>query len=317
VETALWLTSYLKLFWYVRGHHLEALDRLLSTLGRADATEPTLARAKALTTAGYLCITLNDYADGRALLEEALDIRRVHGHKTEIADTLSNLGMCAGLQDDHDAARGFLAESLAIWHELANDYETGVAHHFLGEVHWLQGNHEAANDNFTASVKLLRAIGDKIVFAIPLRRLGQLALRDGDTAGAYYAFLESLNHNHDLYDQRGMSACLAAFAALTIYQNRASDGVRLLSTADAVLKAMGASLLPVDRLEFSRTVERAKLQLDEAAYEAAWSEGQAASLKDAIAFVTQYGGKTPPSPPARFASHSEKHLMGEGGDSRN
>jgi predicted ATPase len=287
-ENALWLISYLRLFWYVRGHHFEALDRLLSTLGRADTTPPTLARAKALTTAGYLCIALNDYADGRALLEEALTIRRASGQEADVAETLSHLGMCAGLQDDHESAKRFLGEALIIWRSLDNYYEMGAVHHLLGEVCWLQDDYEDARQNFIESERFLRAIGDKIVFAIPVRRLGQLALRDGEPDRAYPAFIESLNHNHDLYDQRGMSACLAAFAGLAMFQGRVTDAIRLLSAVNAVLTSMGATLLPVDRLEYSRMIEKARAQLDEAAYNKAWTGGQSLSLDNAIEFVNQY-----------------------------
>jgi hypothetical protein len=53
---------------------------------------------------------------------------------------------------------------------------------------------------------------------------------------------------------------------------------------------MGIGQQPADRLEVDRYVVDVRAQLDEAAFEAAWAEGQAMSLEEAVIYAL--GGNT-------------------------
>ena len=64
---------------------------------------------------------------------------------------------------------------------------------------------------------------------------------------------------------------------------------RLAGVATALRRSLGSALPPVDREGHERYLAAARAHLDEAAWEAAWAEGRAMPLEQAIAYALEEG----------------------------
>jgi hypothetical protein len=82
-----------------------------------------------------------------------------------------------------------------------------------------------------------------------------------------------------------MARSLEEFAGLAGRQGQWERAVRLLGAAEAVVQTLGRSLPVAMSEEYQRTVEGARSALGEAAFAAAWAEGRALTLDDAIVFA--------------------------------
>jgi hypothetical protein len=72
--------------------------------------------------------------------------------------------------------------------------------------------------------------------------------------------------------------------------------VQLCGAAAALREALGAPLAPNRREEWERELGAARAALGEAAFAAAWAEGQALPLEDAITLALQDGHDGPSGP---------------------
>jgi len=61
---------------------------------------------------------------------------------------------------------------------------------------------------------------------------------------------------------------------------------RLLGAADAQVQALHMIMLPVDHVEYWRSLEVARKALDSDEFDRAWAEGQATALTQAIIFAS-------------------------------
>ena len=65
---------------------------------------------------------------------------------------------------------------------------------------------------------------------------------------------------------------------------------RLLGAVEAFCASSGSPLHSYARLKYDRVVAAVRAQLDEAAFEAAWAEGRAMSLEQAVAYALEETG---------------------------
>jgi hypothetical protein len=89
------------------------------------------------------------------------------------------------------------------------------------------------------------------------------------------------------------AACIEGLAAVAGAQDNVARAVRLWSSALAIREAIGAPLPPIDRPRRDKALARLRAQLDDANFAAAWAEGQAMSLEQAIAEALQHESMTP------------------------
>jgi tetratricopeptide (TPR) repeat protein len=150
----------------------------------------------------------------------------------------------------------------------------------LGGVAMSQGDYEQALAFSQESLALFRQLGIKDGIALSLHTLGHVALFQGRYGPAASSFEESLVLRRELGDRVGIAHCLAGLAGV---QGRAAQAARLFSATGALLDLIGASLEPVDRAAYDRHVIAVHALMAEAAFEAAWTEGQALSQEQSIA----------------------------------
>ena len=321
------LASALGLFWEVRGHFSEGRDRLSAILSTQTAQGRTAARAQLLARSAELAFRQSDYPATISLAGESLAICREIGDKQGVASALIKLGNAASEGGDYARASAFLEEALTIWRELGDRHGTaralisfgwaalrsgdyplanarldealtlsrelgdmrsmGFELSGLGEVALRQGDYERANRLLEESLGRRRQLGNKWGVGVSLGTLGWVAVRQGDWNRAAARLAESLEVRREIGDVGGIAWCLERVAEVALAQGRAEQAVHLLGAAAALRTSIGSVIDPVDQPEYDSQRTRLRAELGEERYRAAWNEGRAMTLDQAVAHALE------------------------------
>jgi predicted ATPase/class 3 adenylate cyclase len=281
-EAGLRLAGAVWRFWFVRGYFAEG-RRWLDALLEKSAAAPPMARATALRAAGRLGgYGQNDYYYGRRVYEESLAIWRELGDAQGIATLLGDLGILTFGRGDLDAARNLHEESLAIWRRLGNRWGAATSLNNLGRVVYRQGDLEGARSLFQESLATMREVGDQQDIAVALANLGFVALSAGDFPTARSFFEDGLAVQHEVRDKLRIAYFLLGYACLAAAQGQGERAARLFGAEEAVREELGAPFRRVDRPDYERFVAAARSAAAEGAFGAAWAEGRAMTVDQAI-----------------------------------
>ncbi len=332
-EEAIRLTGALSRFWYIRGYLTEGRRWIELALGKGDSC-PAEQRAKALIGAGRLAEDQGDTSQAWLFYQESLELYREFEDPSGIANALNNLGALAAHKGDFEQARLFHEESLALrrkskdlWgtstsltnlgfvaanlgrpelaqkyyeESLAIDLKLGDLHgaavslNNLGATAFDRGDCIQALKFYEQSLALRRQLNDKVGIARSLNHIGAAAFRQGDYTRCRQCLLEGLALQRTLGDKKGTADCLELLAWSEAIQGLASRAARLFGAAEALREQIGIPLQPIERDDYERAVGAARTQLDEAAFSAAWAEGRALALEQAIEYALLRAETRPP-----------------------
>lgn len=309
-------------FWEIREYFAEGRDRLAKLLRLPGSAAPTKARNRALFAAGVLAAAQGDYAAGEPLIRESQQIARQLNDITGVAVSLNALAVFARDRDDIGAASRLFAESLALWRESGNlkavaralsnlanvaklqgDFDrahalyaeclsifrglgdrTGVGWslNYQGDVARDQGDATAAHQLYEQSLSIFRELGDRWGVAGTLADLGNLAAVQRKVATAHLLYRESLKLFRELDHKRGIARLLECFASSTAAQDQAERSLRLAGAAAALRHRIGAPLTPAEQTKLDAGLDAARKSLVNDAGVAAWLEGWALPIDQAV-----------------------------------
>ncbi len=243
--------------------------------------------AFSLDNLGRVALSQDEDAVAWKLFEESLIIQRGLGNKWGIAASLDNLGHVALTQSDYVLAQSLFEESLTLWHELS--YPQGLANslNVLGRVAQNQGNYAVAQTHFEKSLTLWRKLGHKRGSANSYGSLGLIALTQGDYTAARRYFDESLTLSREVGSKRNIAHILIGEASLAFLSKESKRATKLLAAATVLLGTIHTSLDEPERTMYDNTITILRGQPDEATFAAAWAEGKAMSIEQAISFALQ------------------------------
>jgi hypothetical protein len=128
------------------------------------------------------------------------------------------------------------------------------------------------------SLKLRRELDDELGIALLLVNLGHVALALEAWNQALVYFIESIARYQALVDRQGISNCLNGIAAIASVQEMPERAARLLGAA-----ALLCDTVSRPRLVFGGVANDGIVDTVRTHFAAAWAEGQAMSLEQAIA----------------------------------
>ena len=311
-------------FCYLRGYYEEGSRWLEEALAAGDSA-PSPARAKAYLGAGALTFRRCEYERGREQLEEAVAIYRTLEDDRGVASASHMLGSIAGERGDYPRSEALHEESLALWRRLGDEAGEAQALNYLSYVAWLQEKHERARELGEETLARFRRLGDNEIIAwalinlgssalyagdhlrartllgeslalsrevgfmegVPwsLNQLGVLAYREGDHGLATDLLRESLEGHQELGDRWRAASVLEALAEVMCAQGRLEPAACLFGAARAVREAISVPVPLCERADHEEGISTTRAKLGEAAFEAAFSEGQAMSPEQAIEYV--------------------------------
>src|SRR5262249_8136259 len=149
------------------------------------AARMPVARAKALTTAGYLAMVQADYSAGYRMLEESLAISRALGDQRAIAVALHfrSSGAIQALADEAPTI-AHTEEQLAIARRIGEGWIPSTGLFNLGLLAWRRGDDDRARAFFEEGLATAREVQSAYVIPFLLQNLGLVAWRRGDYAEA-------------------------------------------------------------------------------------------------------------------------------------
>ncbi|HLF74427.1 MAG TPA: tetratricopeptide repeat protein, partial [Anaerolineales bacterium] len=245
------------------------------------------AVAESLHFLGHITINHGDLEAARAYLTESLSISEELGSTIGYIEVLGDLGLLAYLQDDYATAQFYLEDCLRRFREAGIVHGIESALNRLGDLARCQGDYERAGQLYEESLRLYREFHDKDETASLLHNLGYVAQHRGDYARALALFKEGLDIQYALYNQAGIAECLMGIAAVLSVRGQAEQAAQLCGAAEALRERVGASLWPANRIEYDRILGRLHSLLSEGAFAAAWAEGRAMSIEQAIIEANQ------------------------------
>ena len=304
--------------------------------GSAPAAASRSARAKALTGAGWLAWRQDDHERAAVLLEEALVLAEELGDRGQVALALDGLGLVAQSRADYARAAALLEESLQRRRELDDHWGIAWSLHRLGMVAYYQGDYGQAVALCEESVALCRALsdksgiassliplalvawrqghaaratalcedihalsrelGDKVGLAYSLRILGSVLCEQGDHTQARAVFERSLALWQDVGDRWGIASCLQGLAGVAQGEGRPEGAARISGAAEALRVAIGTPLSPTEQAGREQDLDGIRAELGASAFAAAWAQGRAMPLEQAVADALEAPAGKPAQP---------------------
>ena len=268
---------------------MEAVLALGGPEGEAGGADPTLpARRWAFLhlVTGMMAAGQGDYDHAVALYEESLDLYRDLGYERGTSGPLRELGVVSHLRGDYERAIRLSEQALAISREFGSAFGAGLAVCTLTDALRAQGDIERARTLLEESQASLRRqrYPQRVAnaLAITLSRLGSIECALGRDERASELFRESLELARRFSFTFDAVVCLEGMARVAAVQGQPEWAARLLGTSAAQREEMGTPLTPIARTDHDHAVNVARAALGEDAFEAAWDEGHAMSLEEAI-----------------------------------
>ncbi len=269
---------------FFHGDYPEA-QRLLEesiSIGREVDPAGRLELANALAILGHVALLQGNLSAAQELAGEGLRLFQKIGEAWGVALALSHLGKATVELGDPVAARSLLEESVALFRMTGDRQRLALPMNALGLAALRQGDYAGARSYFEEALAVARETEDEQFIADALAHLGTVALRVGDYPQAAALYGQSLVLNQTQGNRDGIAEDLAEVAALASLLGQPERAACLFGTVEVLREASNISLPPLRRIEFDRTVEGIRAQLNEATFVAAWAQGRAMPLEQAI-----------------------------------
>ncbi|RIK44641.1 MAG: hypothetical protein DCC55_01895 [Chloroflexi bacterium] len=252
----------------------------------------------ALNALGPVLNNLGDYATGRVLLEECLGLARALGDTYHIADTLAQLGGIAFDQGDYQTALVWVeeVEQLLAAQSLVDDkfFRTDMLR-TRGIIARHQGDEQAAAAFFAQCLSVARDAGLQWFVALAYQDLGFLALQRGDDAGAMAHFRTSLERSAALGKRENLMS-LSGCVGVAAKQGQLERAARLCGAVEALYASLDRRFRPLQQADYDHVTAAVRARRHEPSVSAAWAQGQAMSLDEAIAFALAPAPVQPAAP---------------------
>jgi predicted ATPase/class 3 adenylate cyclase len=270
---------------------LESVSLYAEVGDRWDVTQALYGLAMAASALGDLEAARDHYLEALTIFRE-LDVAG------GIGDTLANLAHLAMLTGNEQAAMDYSHESLA--HARRTDDPPTIAFALggLGDLASTQRESAQAIKWYSESLALVRGLDHPGWLANNVLRLGRAHFQQGDLAQAQTCYLEGLALFQTYNSQRdGLRLGLFSMAELAHAQAQMYRAARLLGAAATLPLPRPTELLPPWAQAYERIPASVRAALPEPEFTAAWEEGQAVSLAEAIAAALDPAAWTEPPRP--------------------
>jgi ATP/maltotriose-dependent transcriptional regulator MalT len=290
-DDALRLAAAVGPYWNMRCHIEEGvgwLDRALEVRTSTLHARPSalLARARIRTRHG-------DYAGARRDTEESLELgRRLQLGPGITSAALNVLAVLSGVAGDLGEADSYQQQALEVALEGGDHQRVVYSLNNLALLASARGDHEGARVRLEEAVAEARAIGDSFITAQIIDSLALVTFRLGAHADARRTYLESLAIALEFEDTFTIANGLEGVALLAFAKGDASLTVRLMAAAKGLRAAIGGEPTPDWSKEVDEGLRAARAKLGRQASDAAWRQGAALSMEEAVRLAT--GAAAPP-----------------------
>jgi tetratricopeptide (TPR) repeat protein len=278
----------------MRDHLVEGRDRIASALAIPDAETHPAALARALGARGGIAYWLGDYVATKESYLRALAIARTLDDRRLLAEALSDVALAQEDISDgkalaETAERGLsqLNEALAIYRDLGDRRgEAGVLW-TIGTGYTYIGDFDASERFLTQAADIAEDSGDVFHASWATYMRAGIAGRNGDIEGAVTHVRHALEMFSRVGDVTGIMLCIVEIGYGLSRAGDVADGLRLAAAATAFERRHGGTYIASVRGLSAQPDPQAEIGED-AALAAAWTEGEALSLDEAVVLALAY-----------------------------
>jgi transcriptional regulator with XRE-family HTH domain len=239
------MTALWGLAWlaYQQGDDACASECARELAGLARQVDDAAARRNAATITGIVSLAREDVVAAMTSLEEALELARGLEESWLLPTSLLNVGIAKIAARETDDARRLIGEALRAYAEL----------------------------------------GDERFRARSLGYLGLAALVDGDAQRGEALFVHSLALFDALGEAKGIADALTGLAMAAVNRGLPLRAAQLGGAAERLRESFAGRALPVERRLAEIELARAKKEVGDVDWGAAWTSGRALRQDEAIA----------------------------------
>jgi predicted ATPase/DNA-binding SARP family transcriptional activator/DNA-binding CsgD family transcriptional regulator len=294
LEEAARLGWALWLFWWVRGRFTEGRSWMEEALAKGSAM-PAMARARALFVAGMMADGQADLRSAQPLIEEGLGLFRELGDKLGHACALGSAGLVEFGRGRNERGITLFEEAVDLFFEAGETFAAAFMLNFSAAVRLKEGSNARAKRLAEQALRVFREIGGKQGISVALYILAMVAQAEGDYERARRLLQEGIKPAAEVGDESNVAYCLQGLAALAASEGGVARAARLWGAAEALLESIEATAYAhaPDHSLYQGQVSAARAELDEAAWQAAWAEGQAMTPEQAMEYALSKGEKPP------------------------
>jgi tetratricopeptide (TPR) repeat protein len=263
-------------------------DRAAALLDESTALSRAAGDKTTLAFSIYLLAILarlrGDYGTAETLCKESLTLSQGLGLKWLVGLAFDGLGLVALCRGDYERAKSLFQQALTLHEQEGYRYGQAASLNSSSILAYVQGDYERAGVLTEQSLALSRKTGDKGAIARSLSVLGRIAFRHGNFEEAVEKHNESLVLFRELGEKLGILQALERLGSIAV-ASAPIRAARLLGAATNVRETIGAPLPAYERAEHHAAVDDVRALLDRAVFSAAWAEGRAMTLDQAIEYA--------------------------------
>ncbi len=290
------LAGALSMFWYGNGYHVEGRRWTQLLLERLDDAPPAY-HPKFLLSAGHMAF-LYDLDAGKPLFMRALTLSRDVGDRLQMAWALALLGYT--MAPEPEAALPIVEESLALFRDLKHQPGMAQALNIIGEIARFNGDDDRAKRAYEECLAVCQQTGERRRIVFMFENLAFIAVHESEVERAKALGRQGLWLARDMDNRLEMAKALPILAWVMGMLGQPQRAIRLLGASERALEGMGAFNQLNDKREVDGMGAAVRAQLDEATFQAAWAEGRALTLEQAVAVA--------------LAEHDAASSSGDGGE---
>jgi non-specific serine/threonine protein kinase len=214
------------------------------------------------------------------------------------------LGVTVGSLGDRKRDKQLHEEAMAMCRELGYSPTLATSLFSMGYGLLMDGEYERGEALIEEAATLYRERGYKGGLQFVVDNLGWAALLQGEHERARISYRESLTLCKELGDKMIASASLDGLACICAAEGEPEQAARLFGAAEALFEAVGGQHEPGEAALREPYLAMTRSQLDDVAWQAAWEEGRAMSMEQAIGYALSEEklSATPPSSTTGYSS---------------
>jgi tetratricopeptide (TPR) repeat protein len=239
--------------------------------------------ASTLHELGDVARDSGDAARASQLLGKSLAVCQLEGYVERATLVLCGMGDVFCIQGDFPRATALYWESF-LWFEDEQHY-SGTRNYplrNLGFMVLLQGDDERVLTMLQQAVAWWREKGNQVSLGLLTDILGAVLYSAGNAEEGLAILHEGLTLQVQLGQIYIVIEIIELLAGIALGQGQTVQAVRLLAAASALRRVLGLPGYPAARCFYDHTLAAARAQLSADAFAAAWAEGQAITLEQAI-----------------------------------
>jgi predicted ATPase/class 3 adenylate cyclase len=293
-ETRLRLAGALGWLWNDHTHWDEGRKWLETALAGAREIKST-ARVKALQRTGLMVWRQGDYERATALFENSLTLARELGDQKGIAQALFGRALVALRRGDLEAAAALFEENLEALRKLEDRWSMATTLAQMGVVARRKRDYVKAVALCEESLAMRRTLGGKTSTASSLRLTGHAVRLLGVLERAAGLYRESLALFGEAGDKWAATECVEGLAIIASAQGNPEQAARLFGGAETAREAFGITTPRPEAGDQEHFWAAIRERPEGTAFAAAWAEGRAMTLEQAIEYALEGASNSHPS----------------------